>query len=399
VIHRRADASLGRVLRLAPLALLVLALVPAAASAQRLPANFFGVMINGPLDSPNADLMAEEGVMRQAGVQSQRVPFNWDLIQRDPNAAPDWSQVDRKVLAAAANGMSVLGLVLGSPPWASTHPNIPLSPPKDPGTYANFMRLCIARYGPFGSFWTEHPEVPATPIRDWQVWNEPNLSDYFSVQPFAKPYVRLLRAARKAIKSADPGATVVMAGLANFSWRALAQLYKAHVKGLFDDRQVQPPRDGALPRRPQAGLADRADVAQREGQDEEHPRLGDDGGRPGQAADDRLSPVHQGAQEAAVAADLLVHLGRLRHAAQLVRLFRPAPFDARRRLHLEARAERVRGDHEALRAALSRSRTSRAGGHSIATFQPPGPSTSNTSPLRRASVPPSSTASSAALSG
>jgi hypothetical protein len=240
VIHRRADASLGRVLRLAPLALLVLALVPAAASAQRLPANFFGVMINGPLDSPNADLMAEEGVMRQAGVQSQRVPFNWDLIQRDPNAAPDWSQVDRKVLAAAANGMSVLGLVLGSPPWASTHPNIPLSPPKDPGTYANFMRLCIARYGPFGSFWTEHPEVPATPIRDWQVWNEPNLSDYFSVQPFAKPYVRLLRAARKAIKSADPGATVVMAGLANFSWRALAQLYKAHVKGLFDVAAVHP---------------------------------------------------------------------------------------------------------------------------------------------------------------
>jgi hypothetical protein len=228
------------VLRLAPLALLICALLPAAALAKPLPRDFFGVMVNGPLDSPKADLMAEEGVMRQAGVESQRVPFNWDLIQPDPNAAPDWSLVDRKVLAAAANGMSVLGLVLGSPAWASSHPGVPLSPPRDPNTYGDFMRLCIARYGPFGSFWTEHPEVKATPIRDWQVWNEPNLPDYFSVQPFAKPYVRLLRAARRAIKSADPGATVVMAGLANFSWKAMRQLYKAHVRGAFDVAAVHP---------------------------------------------------------------------------------------------------------------------------------------------------------------
>jgi polysaccharide biosynthesis protein PslG len=226
--------------RLAPLALLLLALLPAAASAKPLPKNFFGMMINGPLDSPKTDLMAEEGAMRAAGVESQRVPFNWDRIQRDPDAAPDWSEPDRKVLAAAANGMSVLGLVLGSPAWASVHPDIPLSPPKDPATYGNFMRLAIARYGPFGTFWTEHPEVPAMPVRAWQVWNEPNLSDYFSVQPFPKPYVRLLRAARKAIRSADPGAKVVMAGLANFSWKDLARLYRAHVKGLFDVAAVHP---------------------------------------------------------------------------------------------------------------------------------------------------------------
>ena len=226
--------------RLAPLALLILALLPAAAPAQRLPKDFFGVMVNGPMDLQQTDLMAEEGVMRAAGVGTQRIPFNWDLIQSDPSAAPDWSAVDRKVLAAAANGMSVMGLVVGSPAWASTHPGIPLSPPKNPNTYGNFLRLCIARYGPFGSFWTEHPEVPATPIRAWQVWNEPNLSAYFSVQPFPRPYVRLLRAARRAIKSADPGATVVMAGLANFSWKDLKRLYKAHVKGLFDVAAVHP---------------------------------------------------------------------------------------------------------------------------------------------------------------
>jgi hypothetical protein len=237
---RSTDASLGRVRRLPHLALLLLALLPATASAQRLPKDFFGMMANGPLDSPKTDLMAEGVVMRAAGVESQRVPFNWDQIQRDRDAPPDWTETDGKVLAAAANGMSVLALVVGSPPWASTHPSIPLSPPKDPSTYGDFLRLAIARYGPFGTFWAEHPEVTPIPIRAWQVWNEPNLSDYFSVQPFPRPYVRLLRAARKAIKAADPGATVVMAGLANFSWKDLEKLYKAHVKGLFDVAAVHP---------------------------------------------------------------------------------------------------------------------------------------------------------------
>jgi len=40
-------------------ALLILALLPSAAFARSVPANFFGVMANGPLDSPSTDLMAE----------------------------------------------------------------------------------------------------------------------------------------------------------------------------------------------------------------------------------------------------------------------------------------------------------------------------------------------------
>src|SRR5436309_3537612 len=110
VVHRGADASLGWVRRLAPLALLILVLLgptafgcvcPAGASAQAVPANFFGMMVNGPLDSPKTDLMAEDGVMKAAGVESQRVAINWDRVQPDRDAPPDWSAVDRKVLAAA----------------------------------------------------------------------------------------------------------------------------------------------------------------------------------------------------------------------------------------------------------------------------------------------------------
>ena len=64
-------------------------------------------------------------------------------------------------------------------------------------------------------------------MRAWEIWNEPNLKDYFTAQPFAKPYAALLRAAYPAVHGADPGATVLMASMANYSWRDLAKLLSA----------------------------------------------------------------------------------------------------------------------------------------------------------------------------
>ena len=52
--------------------------------------------------------------------------------------------------------------------------------------------------------WREHPEVAKQPIRQWQIWNEPNLTRYWNVAPWAPSYVKLLKAADKALKAADP---------------------------------------------------------------------------------------------------------------------------------------------------------------------------------------------------
>src|SRR3954451_18127033 len=79
------------------------------------------------------------------------------------------------------------------------------------------------------------------PQRDWQIWNEANIDRYWgSPRPFARHYARLLRTSYKAIKAADPAARVVLTGFANFSWRALAQAYRAGIKGDFDLAAVHP---------------------------------------------------------------------------------------------------------------------------------------------------------------
>jgi arabinogalactan endo-1,4-beta-galactosidase len=69
----------------------------------------------------------------------------------------------------------------------------------------------------------------------WEVWNEPNLIQFWPMRPWPSSYVALLRAAHGAIKKADPRAKVVLAALPNYSWRLLLQIYRvAGARRLFD---------------------------------------------------------------------------------------------------------------------------------------------------------------------
>jgi hypothetical protein len=75
----------------------------------------------------------------------------------------------------------------------------------------------------------------------WQIWNEPNFTRYWPMQPFATSYVHLLAAAHRAIKTADPGAQVVLAGLPQFSWVYMAQIYAVRgARDQFDIAAVHP---------------------------------------------------------------------------------------------------------------------------------------------------------------
>jgi hypothetical protein len=217
-------------------ALLLLLAAPAGAAERRVPQGWLGVTADGPLTATDD---AEWDRMAASGVESVRVAFRWFQLQPEPQAI-DFAPTDAAVAAAARRGLGLVPVVEQAPGWAATRPGDTSSPPRDPAAVTAFMGALVGRYGPAGTFWTEHPELPRLPVRAWQVWNEPNHRDVWSAQPYAPSYVRTLRAAARGIRRADPGAKVVLAGLVNRSWLALRQLYKAGAHGLFDVVAIHP---------------------------------------------------------------------------------------------------------------------------------------------------------------
>jgi polysaccharide biosynthesis protein PslG len=224
---------------LAALMLVVLALAGASsASAASVPPIFFGSKADGTLDDAAA-FGQEAPLMVEAGIRTVRLPVRWWIAQPERGRL-QLATLDAQVAVAAQNGLEVLVLLEQTPRWAAADRSTLFSTPRDPRDFSAFLRLLIARYGPQGTLWAERPEVPKRPVRAWQIYNEPNLSRYWSARPYARTYRRVLCAAHRAIHRADPGAKVVMAGLANDSWRAMRRLHEAGVHGCYDVAAVHP---------------------------------------------------------------------------------------------------------------------------------------------------------------
>jgi hypothetical protein len=206
------------------------------------PQGFVGVDVDGPLISGDNSLSLADQMqtMVSDGVQSIRIAFNWAAAEpyAKPSQVPadqasdfttiggvpvDFSTTDAVVGDAARLHLQVLPTVLYAPTWDSVHNADGVGFPQRPGPYAAYVSALIGRYGPQGSFWAANPSIPKQPIRQWQIWNEPNIAYYWH-QPFAAGYARLLKAAHAAIKRADPGAKTVLGALTDFAWVSFARL-------------------------------------------------------------------------------------------------------------------------------------------------------------------------------
>jgi hypothetical protein len=133
-------------------------------------------------------------------------------------------------------------VVTRAPAWARLHPDLLNSPPSVAGrdAYARFLTALVQRYGPRGAFWDTHAYLPKVPIRQWQVWNEPDGVRDWSDQPGVADYVQLLKPAYRAIKAADPSGRVVLAAMVGRSWRDLQTVYDAGGRRYFDAAAINP---------------------------------------------------------------------------------------------------------------------------------------------------------------
>lgn len=197
------------------LALAVVALVPAAGTAQ---AAQPGINVA----SLNHDSIAE-GLA--TGAKTIRLFASWQELE--PNGPDDYpnagnvADYDAAIRQINAGGAQPLFVVLNTPGWASGS-NDPLVPPSDVNTYAKFV----------GKFAAHNKAVGA--VAGYEIWNEPDENAFWHPTPDAAKYAALLKASYASIKAADPGATVVSGPTTgnNYSW--IQQLYANGAGGSFD---------------------------------------------------------------------------------------------------------------------------------------------------------------------
>ncbi len=209
---------------------------PSAVARPAVPRDFFGVVPQGPLGA--RDFKRMHGV-----VGTLRIPIYWPQIESRAGEL-DFADLDPIVSEAARSGVRVLPFVYGTPSWLVADPARPPLGSASQAAWARFLRTLARRYGPGGEIWRGH-SAPL-PIRQWQIWNEPNFLLFWRPRPSPMGYARLLSVSARAIRGVDRGARVVAAGLAPVEggmlpWTFLRRLYAAPgVSGDVDVVAVHP---------------------------------------------------------------------------------------------------------------------------------------------------------------
>ncbi len=136
--------------------------------------------------------------IRDAGIGWIRVDFNWYNLEPEKDSYK-WFQMDTVVAYARAQGLSIFATLAYSPEWANGTGNR-ADPPLDATDWYDFVYDTVSRY--------------KNDVKHWGMWNEPNLTHFFTGTKWQYREM-ILKPGAQAAKAADPGCFVVGPELAH----------------------------------------------------------------------------------------------------------------------------------------------------------------------------------------
>lgn len=166
------------------------------------------------------------GLARAAGFTWVKQSFAWRDIEGAKKGVYNWSNPDQVVFLAYMKQVDLLIRLDNAPDWAApgcySAATKQMGPAKNTQDWIDFVTAVVRRYKGF--------------VRAYEVWNEPNLSrEWCGRPPNPAEYGVLLKASYAAIKSADPNAMVISAGLTPTTQsNAQAMPDTAFVEKLYD---------------------------------------------------------------------------------------------------------------------------------------------------------------------
>ena len=228
----------------------LLLLLPIACAAQEIPEPMipFGVGVNIHFvtgHQRDLDLIAA------AGFRFIRMDFGWAGMERQKGQY-SWSEYEELLSNLDQRGMRAVFILDYSNPLyeeqvTSTNP---LTHQSHQTTASPQHSQSVAAFARWAAAAAEHFHGRHV---FWELWNEPNI-DFWSPKPDVHQYTTLALAACKAIRQADPQATIIGPATSTFPWDFLQTFLSSGVLDYLDAVSVHPYRE---PRRaPETATAD-----------------------------------------------------------------------------------------------------------------------------------------------
>lgn len=147
------------------------------------------------------DEAADIPLVAEGGFEAVRTDLFWNLVEAEPGRY-DFSRFDPFLDALQRHRLRpVLILDYGNPHYDGGH-----SPrtPEARAAFARFASVAARRYAGRGIV--------------WEIWNEPNLTGYWTPRPDAAAYVALVAETAAALRAADPSGTIAGLSLGGCVW-------------------------------------------------------------------------------------------------------------------------------------------------------------------------------------
>jgi hypothetical protein len=145
------------------------------------------------------ELAATLNDVADMGAKWVRVGLLWTSIQPDSAKTYKWERFDRITNAARERGLTLLPVIIYTPPWARpTGCFSDTCAPAHADQFATFAGAAASRY---------------SGITTWEIWNEPNTQAAWQPRPDAFAYANLLKLTAASIRKSNPAARILIGGL------------------------------------------------------------------------------------------------------------------------------------------------------------------------------------------
>lgn len=173
-----------------------------------------------------APALGEMELLGKAGFQYVRMDFVWSATETAPGVY-DFSAYDGLLAQCKARGIRPLFILdYGNDLYQAGSPSTPAA--RD--AFAKWAKSAVEHF--------RGQEIL------WEIWNEPNLGQFWKPEPSARDYTALAVATAKGMREADPDCRIIAPGVSGVDMKFLSDALTPELLGLIDGVSLHPYREG-----------------------------------------------------------------------------------------------------------------------------------------------------------